>query len=241
MNSLNINFTRAYHLLVRQVVFNSASFLLALLAFCGPVAVVSAAYLYFQHSSVLGLEGFYKTFLFIGGYMFTSKVFTELKSPQKSYAYLTLPVSNLEKLLVAWFLTAPLFITIYSCFLILILLINNVVSSEYMVLSDIFNKQYFRETGVYLATQPIFLLGACYFKKNNFFKTILAIFISSLGLLAITASVGFLLFHDQSFQGNINLEFGYDLSSAFVKTSMLTFLGLFFLLVTYFKLKEREI
>ena len=235
MNSLNFN--RMYFLFARQLMFNIRVTMLALLAICGPVALVSFIYFYLQQSSALGLKDFFMTFFFIGGFVYTSKVFSELHSPSKSYAYLTLPVSNTERLAVSWFLSSPLYALFFSSFVLAILFLSNITSHQHISVLEIFDSNYFIKVSVYLALQPIFLLGACHFRKNNFLKTVLSIFIFILILLVFTVALAYALFGDQGFNFNYNPE----ISSGIIEMILFAITGAFFLLVTYFKLKEREI
>jgi hypothetical protein len=51
-----------------------------------------------------------------------------------------------------------------------------------------------RTTGIYLVTHSVFLLGATYFRKNNFLKTLLALFLISLALNIYSGLVGWGVF-----------------------------------------------
>jgi hypothetical protein len=114
---------------------------------------------------------------FLGGYVFASQVFGELHSPQRSYTYLTLPVSTAEKLVGSWLLVSLGYVVVYWVVAFLIYVLANLVSDWPHDPQQMFNADFVHSVVAFLVTQTIFFLGACYFRKNNFLKTLFALFV----------------------------------------------------------------
>jgi hypothetical protein len=68
----------------------------------------------------------YLVVMFIGGYIFTSNIYFELHQVQRSYCYLTLPVSTTERLASGWLMTGLFFAVFSLLTMSLIGLVGNV-------------------------------------------------------------------------------------------------------------------
>ena len=244
---------RLYLLTRRQILSERTGWLIALTAVAGIMLVISLFVAYFNPVLMPALTPSYLSIMFLGGYIFTSSIFNELHYPQKAVHFLTLPVSTTERLLAAWIITGILF-PIFSLILIaLIVFIANLIMNLTLDLTP-FNHAFsnggagaFRS---YLITQSVFLLGAAYFRKYNFLKTLLAIFVFIVAITIITATFGWIIFSpfsgqefvegDQSSTININnlLIERVPALARFVYF----YVGVpFFLVVTWFTLKERQV
>lgn len=194
-------------------------------------------------------------FYFIGGLIFTSSSFKELNDPKISYSFLTFPITTFEKLLGIWLSSSVLFSIASIATIYIINILVSVLSSQLfdfqLHIDNIFTLQLFTEVGKYIVIQSIFLLGAIYFRKNNFLKTILAIFVVFTVFAILTGFAGRIIFND--FIGLHSFNFNSDNSSVELQTTFMntipqilkfTFWYLltpFFLVVSYFRLKERQI
>ena len=244
---------RLYLLTRRQILSERTGWLIALTAVAGIMLVISLLVAYFNPVLMPALTPSYLSIMFLGGYIFTSSIFNELHYPQKAVHFLTLPVSTTERLLAAWIITGILF-PIFSLILIaLIVFIANLIMNLTLDLTP-FNHVFSNGgSGVfrsYLITQSVFLLGAAYFRKYNFLKTLLAIFIFIVVITAITATAGWMIFSPFSGQ-----EFADDSENLTVNLNSLFaeripdlarfiyfYAGVpFFLVVTWFTLKERQV
>ncbi|MDQ3394679.1 MAG: hypothetical protein M3512_11290 [Bacteroidota bacterium] len=243
MNTLNIS--RLGLFIRRQITINIHSFWIALGAIAGILFITSVAVAYFNPYDLSGLQGLYITAFFLGGLIFTSKIFSELHTPQKSYALLTLPISNLEKLIGAWLVTAPVFVLVYLMFIFIITSISSLIAGHSTALVQIFSREIWDSIGHYLVIHSIFFLGACTFKGNNFLKTLFAIFLFTM-ILALFAGLMFLIvFKSTHVQiDNVSPEFQYFITDVFAKYATYFYwyvLAPFMLVVSYYKLKERQI
>src|ERR1039458_4072484 len=91
------NPTRLLNFIRRQAVLNFSSLMIASGAVFGVLLVISLLVGYFGPGNIPNLVNVYLVAFFLCGLVFTGKIFAELHIPQKSYAWLTLPVSTAEK------------------------------------------------------------------------------------------------------------------------------------------------
>jgi hypothetical protein len=188
-------------------------------------------------------------FFFAGGYVFTSTIFSELHKSNRGYLFLTLPASALEKLLASWLITSVLYV-IASIFIIFLMnVILKVFSGNVMPLFNLFQPSLLKSYAVYLVTQPVFLLGAIYFRGVNFLKTTLALFvIVFIVSIYSTVAARLIVVHNFSnihaFDGNMPDNLMNFFENIFAPTIKIIFwycLAPFFMVVSYFRLKEREV
>ena len=202
MKNENFNLRRIGLLIRRQTRMNFNPLLISaggLTAFLLIILVLSG---YQSNINITAYYGITLPFLLGGGYIFTSVIFSELQHYEKSIFYLTLPASPLEKLASAWLISSPVFVILVFIALIimnyLVSLILSFLPGTGMDLFNPFNRELFLTLGVYMVTQTVFILGAVYFKKHNFFKTILALFLTGLAIAiyaVIVARITFGGFH----------------------------------------------
>jgi magnesium-transporting ATPase (P-type) len=227
----------------RQVAMHQQTALIAAGAVLGALLVISLLVGAFNRQGVPDLIGLYHTVFFLGGYVFASQVFGELHSPQRSYTYLTLPVSTAEKLVGSWLLVSVGFVVVYWAVIFLIYALANLVSNWPHDPQQLFNHDFVNSVVAFLVTQTIFFLGACYFRKNNFLKTLFALFVVALVIGLYTGGLGWLVL---SKEGNINFNpsnDGEQIGETIGQIATVLFryvLGPFMLIVSYFRLKERQ-
>ncbi len=255
METNNIfNIRRLYLLIRRQLLSNATALLIAFGAVAGSLLVISLFVAYFQPANLAGLTGLYFTVMFIGGYIFTSNIFAELHQSQRSYQYLTLPVSITERVLSAWILTAVVFPLIAILSMALIVFIANLVMNftfDMEPFQSVFSPLSWAAIKVYVVTQSVFLLGAAYFRKNNFLKTVLSLFVISMVIQAILALSAWAIFSPLSETGGIQIgpqHMSEQMERLFLNyipsVARIIFWYLFapfFLVVTWFSLKERQV
>jgi len=245
---------RIKFLLIRQLRFSTQTLLIGFGAVVGLIVFILSMSVIFRNT---GLEssaffGLVMPFFFAGGYVFTSTIFSELKTSHRGYLYLTLPASTLEKLLVSWLITSVLYIaaSIVVMFVINLLLMTVAIifSSNPVPLFNLFDPSVLKVYAIYLVTQSVFVLGAIYFRSVNFLKTILSLFVIIL-IIAIYSSLAARLIVFHNFY---SMHFGDDLPESmkdffvniFAPAMKVLFwycLAPFFLIVSYFRLKEREV
>lgn len=135
--------------------------------------------------SVNAQQAYFSIFLFLGVSIFTTGIFSILGDKRKAIAYLLLPASNLEKLLVAW---------LYSFLIFHILYIAGFYFVDFIILS--MSKKGANETTMMTLGGPGFsyqtmlfafawvhsmsFFGAVFFKRLHFIKTALIVFVCAL-------------------------------------------------------------
>ncbi len=248
------NINRLYLLTRRQILSNAYGWLIAFGAVAGSLLVISLLVAISRTSELTSLDGLYLSVMFIGGYVFTSNIFAELHQSQRSYQFLTLPVSATERLVSAWLITAVFFPVIALLGMAIIVLLANLIASftfNITPFQQVFSEANFLAIKVYFVTQSVFLLGATYFRKNNFLKTLLALFVALVIYQLIIALAGWALFYPlvdgprmQFGSGAINTEMETLFLNRIPGVVSFIFWYLtvpFFLVTTWFSLKERQV
>jgi len=230
---------------LRQASMNIVPSLIGIGAIFGIQLLVSLFAAYFFPTQITSLISLYLFIFVISGIVYTSGIFQELNSAERGYAFLTLPVSTLEKMLGSWLLSSPLFILVYFLLISLIYGLSTLVAHDMSSFTALFSQRTGNAIGGYLIAQTIFFLGACTFKKNSLLKTLLSLFLIGVGLSICMAICAWFLFRGGIGTGGTFTWGVADFSGAgFNKTVHNIFLALlapFLLLVSYFKLKEREV
>lgn len=249
MYTSTYNPNRQYLFLVRQITLFKQRWIIAAAAVFGLLLLSSLATAYLNPDKLMNMLIVYAFVFFIGGLIFSSQVFMELNSPNQAYSFLTLPVSTLEKLFGSWLLTTPLYILVYTFVTYTIYLLSTLITGFAISPFEHFGwEAYFELIGAYLVIQTIFLWGACYFKKNNFLKTVLSliVFVSALCLWGVF--LVWVLFGEQR-ELSVTPSETQEAINSFLEAWLaptLEFLfwgvlGPFMLLISYFTLKEREL
>lgn len=199
----------------------------------------------------------YPAIIIITGLIVTSLSFSELYTG-KSYSYLTLPSSSLEKLLSKLIMISALYLLGINFLLIIVSLAAKglnyfLLGKQFPVFNpihpNILNSEFF-----YLIVLTLFLFGAVYFKKYNFLKTILLISAPILFMIIFPAISYKIMFWEYHEAGLLKLKPGYAIAPPSVDylvdtipqiVEIFTFLfysatAPFFLLLTYLRLRESE-
>jgi hypothetical protein len=215
--------------------------------------VVSLLQAYFStgYFNVSALVTTGQTFIFVGGFILTSMAYNEIHTPARSQFYLTLPATTAEKLFSSWFITSIVYVIVTNLVLWFVLLLSNSIAHlAWATPWDIYNPfapTYTQLMAIYMATQSVFFLGALYFRKNNFMKTILSLFVISMIINVITVVFAYLIFGTPGIHTDMEAMdpgFGYSFMTTLPKIMKGLFYGVlapFCLVVSYFTLKEREV
>lgn len=254
METNNIfSFKRLLLLMRRQIFSGGKSLLIAFGGVAGTLLVISLLVAYFNPSGLSGMVSLYFVVMFIGGYIFTSNVYNELHQVQRSFSYLTLPVSLTERLVSGWLMTGVLYAAASLLTMILIGMVGNLVMTilnKTTPFGWIISAGTIKITGIYLVTHIVFLLGAAYFRKNNFLKTLLALFLFNLVLNVFAGLVGWGLFRGLAGDAILMEEqFMFTPLEHFVTITLPAVFKIifwyltipFFLVTTWFSLKERQV
>lgn len=203
----------------------------------------------------------YIAFLAVGGFLFTSIVFWEFGRPSGRIDYLMLPASNAEKLLTRFLYTAifyPLLLTVtFAVVYYIAIPIDGPRSENYSLLKALFND--LRMPGaIFSEIWGLLLVGYAFiFMMGVWLNKYVAAKSAIIGLLLVVA-VAFMiavifrivfsdLYTGMEMTANIRIEpkEGFqesveDRISLFIKVVSLV-MSVFFLVVSYFKMKEKEV
>jgi hypothetical protein len=244
---------RLKYLIIRQLNINYKTMLIASGAIAGFLMFIGTVILGFNNRELdeRAILGMVLPTLIIVGLISTSVVFSELNSPHRGYLYLTLPASAFEKLISSWLVTS-IFYVIFGMIMLFILnlyyiLIAEVFGSYSPPLINIFSGEVLKPFGIYMVVQSIFLLGAIYFRRVNFLKTILAWFVFIMLISVYTGLLGKILFNHfavDSHDLNRSFELKFTIENQIIPITKYLFwiaVAPFFLTVSYFRLKERQV
>ncbi len=190
------------------------------------------------------------SFIFIAGYLVTSMAYNEIHTPARGQFYLILPANTFEKLLSNWLLTSVIYILVAQVLLSLVLIISGLLSalifSTQIEFYNPFTEAGFKNMGIYVVTQSIFFLGALYFRKNNMLKTLLSLFVIIVVISTVSGLFGWIILGEfnQINEENLPPQRLELFTDTIPQIARVLFWGLtapFFLIVSYFKLKEREV
>lgn len=253
-NSMMNNFSvsRFQLVLKRYVALNQQTWLIGFLCVAGFLLAIAilptmSDMMNVQRPGFIAIRGFTLSLYTLGGLILTSMIFNEVHSPTKAFQFLTLPSTTSEKLFAAWF-TGTVIYTVVSMVAIFTLSILvevikgvNLGSWTPFNIFNPFTADVISTILGFFFYQSMFLLGAVYFKKNNFIKTLLVIIIFVLGSLFVL-NIGLLIFglsQNQEFFLNIQL----DAQSWFTLLKYILGIGLtiFFIWLSYLQLKNKQV
>jgi len=248
----NFSLSRFNNLFVRHLTYNFRSIVLFFSVFGIFMFIV-----FFLESLIkkdINYNSQFSTFFFwyiLVGLYSASKSFSETSIPERAYQYLTLPVSNVERLLCVIFYSIFLYLTGgIILFLIVGFLANNLAASignfsfKYLDIELIKFIKIYSDT---LLPFSIFIAGSISFRKHSFLKTILFLIIYSLIILFIAALIYRIVlsnfnFKDSMIEDNLNFYFlDFQHKYNFLVIMLLMIFIFLIWLYTYFKLKEKEV
>jgi len=252
MNKI-LNINRLNQLIIRHLVYNLKSITLFYIVFS--IIMFIVFFLVSLISKEINFEKQYSTFFFwyilLGAYS-SSRAFSETHETGKTYQYLTLPVSNLERFLsitiiyYIFFLLAGILIFLFISFMANSL-IASVINQPFKFL-DFAPLKFIETSGSYLWLFSIFMAGSISFKRHPFLKTVFALVIFFILISIISAIIFKIIFLDVDLRKinfytndfNLFANFKYSVNKTFSIIISILYLILIWLF-TYFKLQEKEI
>jgi len=244
---------RFKYVLLRQISINYKTMLIATGAVVGFLMLFGTWNMYFLNKPINSVEiiGVFVPIFLIGGFIFTSIIFSELNSPHKGYLYLTLPASAFEKLISAWLVSSIFYILLGAMITYFInfyyMLVAVIIDAPNVEIVNLFTSDALSIFGNYLIFQTIFFLGAIYFRRVNFLKTLLAGFVLVVLFSIYSGILAKILFNQfaiQSHDMSQSIEFQYTAKNVIAPIAKYLFwygVAPFFLTVSYFRLKERQV
>ena len=172
---------RLLHLLKRDVLNNITTTLIIFGAVTAVIYLISALTAYNRAPSGQLYFSLFTNLLFIGGLIVTSMVFREMHRKETAQNYLLLPASNFEKFFSRLLISTVGFaaVTLVGLTIISYLSegVNTLIFNRHNQIFNPFTKTVWMLMAHYFVAQSIYFLGAAYFRKHNFIKTINIIFL----------------------------------------------------------------
>ena len=209
-------------------------------------------------------SGVYAWIMGLGGLIFTSRAFLELRHPLSTQNYLLIPASFEEKFLARYLLSSVGYLVASHLGYLLIQLIseglNQLILGRTNAIFFIHSVHHLEILAAYLTFQSLFFAGAVYYRKYSLIKT----WLSVMALFFILTVFGFLVFrlffhgyfHGMQPREAVMLTFArmgitgdltiaiYPLKIAFNWVSKIWFWGVMpvaALAFAYFRLRETEV
>ena len=194
--------------------------------------------------------GLFPAVLGIGGILFTSALFTDLHDKARAHAYLTLPVSTLERWTVRLLLSTIAVAAVAVAGYFLVTLLAAGISELIWGRSHrIFvpGADAWRSVLSYLVTSSLFLFGAVYFRRWHAFKVVLSVAAVWVAVMLLAAALGWLLFPELvtglAHDGN-PMDIAPRLTKAIVQGAKIFYWALMaplFWFLTYLRLRGAEV
>lgn len=208
-----------------------------------------------------------KIFIYISGFMFAARQFKIFSYSPTGMHYLLIPATHIEKLTVSILLsTIYFFVASMTAYCIGNVVGTNLLNyifetakpvnwalfqSDVVMHTSLVNlekvNQFIAMIGAFVMFQTIFLVGSLYFKRNAVGKTCLAIAVISIVFVIIQLSFMKVLWADLHIAGK-NISYYFDLNKSdlspnqFLALDILSYLLIpFFWVVSYFRLKEKQV
>jgi hypothetical protein len=239
-------------LLQRQILFLYKPWLVSLIAVAGSIMFI--AFLVIIGAQNDGWIVVYKNLSMVAfvimGAIFASRSFSEMGTLTKSLQYITLPATLFEKFFVSWLVSSVMYVAVFlSIFIIgsaFMSFTSILLNGGSFLLLDPFNSEFANVLFAFFVLHTCFFLGAVWFKKGAFFKTLLSMFIVNIILNAWTVSFFLIIIRPLKFfnVGN-NLVFQHIvMAETSIKqyiTVYIALLSLFLLFIAWVRFNEREV
>jgi ABC-type transport system involved in multi-copper enzyme maturation permease subunit len=242
-------------LLQRQKMLNLKTWLIAMISVAGFNMFI--AFLTQMTSAVLDVgmkpfENFGIVAFVIMGLVFGSLAFSEMGTYAKSLQYVTLPASRFEKFFTAWLVTSVLYIifavvTLFATSLVMTLISMGLYDGSFIVFNP-FTVSFGKAVIAFFIAHSFFFLGAVWFRKAAFFKTLLSLFVINIILNVWMTILFFLVINPFKLfakMGQVVYNFdGMVVSEQLISWVVLGYfsiLGMFMLFIAWVRFKEREV
>lgn len=257
MNQI-LNFNRLMNLARRDLINGWRGTAIASGVVSGAIFVIAFLGALFEGQRTIDYNAFFTGTMVIWGTIAASLAFDELHDKEKNDAYLLLPASSVEKTLISLFS-----VSVMLPLLILILITAASLVTEgvtalvfrlpYSPFNPLFGDNW-SLIGKVIIIQSIFFLGASWFKKAHWIKTVLTVIVGSI-VMGILASIIFRILFGSYFEGfftpkSVNIDFEslmrmrfpkfMDILSTLGKTALYGLLAPFCWFVAWLRVKETQ-
>ncbi|HKL15033.1 MAG TPA: hypothetical protein VJ915_05325 [Balneolaceae bacterium] len=183
----------------------------------------------------------------VAGLVLTATTFSELQSPDSASQLLTLPATTSEKLFSSWFISFILYtlttLVVLAALLLLMFITSGLFFGEsFKFAFGITALEPISNILTYMLYNSIFLLGAVFFRGNNFLKTAFSILLFFL-LIGIQSIIFINLVSPDSIQTFSRFPFGLqgELGRLLLQLIYTLPLTALFLVFSFFRLKNRQV
>jgi hypothetical protein len=195
---------RRLRLLIRNDVATGYRTLALVSATVGLFSILGPAGLAYTDRVEIGFyRGFFIAVLFVWGTIATSISFRDLHGRSTNTAFLLLPATALEKTLSRLLINTVLLFVYLLVFMSLLSLVGEVFELVGLTRSNEWfsplDRRAWSAIPHYLVLQSVFFLGAAWFRKLHYVKTLLSVAVLAIGLSAIVFGFGLLLFGGTAF------------------------------------------
>jgi hypothetical protein len=246
-----------FYLMVRNTLWLKRRKILLVSATAGTLVLLICGVAASQRTGRVLHQVLYPMFLYGSGFIVSARAFQELDDVKTAGAWLTIPASSFEKFTSRLFLTSFGYVAGSMAVYFLVAMISNGVNQMLFGFSqppfNPFEPWLLHSAGLYFVLQSLFLVGAIYFRRFAYIKTILF-----LSLLSLVLSIGSMIMFKWILGENIQavfsgeFYFSWDLLSLkwigkvgdtllfWVKCGFWIVLAPLCYVITYFRLKEIE-
>ncbi|WP_276090061.1 hypothetical protein [Pedobacter sp. JY14-1] len=259
MNSF-FNSGRFLKLFAKHTLEHYRVYLMALVV-VGGILLVSMLYISYVEDHKFSTEtqfAFFLVFYLLSGTLFTSTVFSEMGDRRRAAGVLTLPVSGMERYLVAWIYSFVVFQVVFLlCFYAVdfgVLTLRGLDPVADGQLLNVFSEKAYTNTFVvYGILHSIVFLGAISFQRLHFIKTAFAFAVFALVMVVLNSMMLNVMVPEQlsavSPFGTLQFReiesgqiyaIGQDGPTLLVNGSM-TVIVMILWIAAYFKLQEKEV
>ncbi len=202
---------------------------------------------YLSADELMGLFGLCFVVL---GVFFSFAVLRKSHNVKSNHLYFALPISPLERLTAIWLTTTFIHTLVFTVMALLVgqlaIIMGGIIFGSGFHWVSLFSESYVKLVKGYFIVQPIFLCGAMAFSKNGIGKTLLTLLLIFIGTLFYGLLLFSILNHGYGvYPGDLIADQAFTKASkdfSGVGTWFFTLLfGPLMLLVTYFKLVEKEV
>lgn len=175
-------------------------------------------------------EGFFPLVLLIGGTIVTSLAFIDLHLPEKSQAYLMIPVSAAERV-VERILTTNLFFILavslaYGLFSVVAAGLGELLIGRSFGFYLPVSGEGLEAVKGYALIHAVFLFGAVYFRRKNLLKTLLSLAVLGMVMAFFSAFLGWIAFGDYREMAVTGIFSGMTIDNNLVTSQMVRFADL---------------
>jgi len=241
-------FKRASLLLKRTLYLSKKSYIIWMCIYLGMILLINLLSINNNNFDSTGLLISSVIFMFMYGMNFTTGMNKAIHKPSRAFSYLTLPVSNFERLLVTWLVSSLIFAVLNALLIYFSIVLSAYlyylrtdVTVNYVDILDVLKLSLY-----YMVFQTAYLFGSIFFKKAQFLKTSLSLIVLFTLIIISMILLYKYTIHD-FWHGEISSGQHFDLAypgifrMQFISIITYYITPILLLIATYFRIKEKEI